>query len=117
MPAIRPNPRRRGRSLGVRARTEFPAVIHDGARVTHCRTVELSATGVLLEGASACESAREEELVRLELFVPDRDRPVRALARWIRVIGTRHALHFVAISDADRLTLMEHVDRLTRLAG
>ena len=80
----RPGPRWRGRSLGVRAQTHFPVAIHDGSRVRHCRAVELSATGVVLERGFEHEPDTEDHLTRVELFVPDRDRPVRALARWVR---------------------------------
>jgi len=99
------------RSVGLRAKTDFLVAIHDGKSVAHCRAIELSATGVLLERARTIPIDDCEQLLRLELFIPGRDRPVRALARVVRVVGTRQALQFVSIYDHDRLTLMEHLDK------
>jgi hypothetical protein len=39
---------------------------------------------------------------------------MRALARPIWALGTQRALRFVRISDADRLSIAEHVDLLAR---
>jgi len=49
----------------------------------------------------------------LELLLPERVRPLRALARPIWARGTQQALKFVRISDVDRLTLAEHLDVLS----
>ena len=106
-----PNRTARERSIGLRIKTSFPAAIHDGSKVVHCRAVELCSTGVVIERSRGENPEDRENLMRLELFVPNRDRPIRALARLVRVEGTRHALRFVAIKDIDRLTLMEHADR------
>jgi hypothetical protein len=45
-----------------------------------------------------------------------RVQPLRALARPVWSFGTQQALRFVRMSDADRLTLAEHLDVL-RLRG
>ncbi|MDF3071549.1 MAG: hypothetical protein K0R38_7150 [Polyangiaceae bacterium] len=47
-----------------------------------------------------------------EMLLPERIRPLRALARPIWVHGSQQALKFVRISDVDRLTLAEHLDVL-----
>lgn len=116
-PRLTPNAERPGapprRALGLRVKTSFPLLIHDGSKVIHCRTVELSSTGVVVERRRGEQPGDRDNLVRLELFVPNRDRPVRALGRLVRVVGTHHALRFVAINDVDRLTLMEHLDQLS----
>jgi hypothetical protein len=41
-------------------------------------------------------------------------RPMRALARPVWTTGSQQALRFVRISDADRLSLAEHIDLLAR---
>jgi hypothetical protein len=102
---------REQRRIGLRVDTQFPVVVHDGETAAHCRAVELSATGVVIERARGERAEDRDAIVQLELLLPDRDRPVSAFARLVRVIGTRHALAFVTISDADRLTLMEHLDK------
>ena len=99
------------RSLGLRADTDFPVVIHDGFSASHCRAVEVSSTGIVLERRRASRTSDSQGPVRLELFLPGVPRPVRALARPIRWFETRQALKLLAISDADRLTLTEHLDR------
>jgi hypothetical protein len=55
-------------------------------------------------------------LVELELRLPERIRPLHALARPVWSFGSQQALRFVQISDVDRLTLAEHMDTL-RLQG
>lgn len=99
------------RSIGVRATTNFPAVIHDGSHVVHSRAVELSATGILLERGREIAESEFGKVLRLEMFLPEHPRPIRVQARVVRSAGTRQALAFVGISDVDRLTLMEHLDR------
>jgi hypothetical protein len=102
------------RSIGVRATTNFPAVIHDGTHVVHCRAVELSASGILVERGRAVAESEAGKLLRLEMFLPEQSRPIRVQARVVRSAETRQALAFVGISDVDRLTLMEHLDRKQR---
>lgn len=98
------------RRIGVRSPTNFPIAAYDGRAVIHSRAVELSSTGVVIERGRELTANDEGALLRLQLFLPDRSNPVRALARPVRRVGTRQALTFVAISDADRLTLVEHID-------
>jgi hypothetical protein len=50
--------------------------------------------------------------MRLEMLLPERIRPLCAVARPIWAQGTQQALKFVRISDVDRLTLAEHLDVL-----
>jgi hypothetical protein len=97
--------------LGLRADTDFPVVIHDGFSASHCRAVEVSSTGIVLERRRPSGSSDGPGVVRVELFLPGVPRPIRALARAIRWTGTRQALKLLAIPDADRLTLTEHLDR------
>ena len=99
------------RSIGLRGETNVPVLIYDGVVASHCHAVELSSTGIVLErGRSAPHSDRRGS-VRLELFLEHVPRPVRVLARSVRWSGTREAYKFTTITDADRLTLTEHLDR------
>ena len=82
--------------------------------MVHCRVVELSTTGLVLERGRPLNTEDERALLRLQLFVPGRSAPIRALARPVRQFSTRQAVKFVAISDVDRLTLSEHLDRVAQ---
>jgi hypothetical protein len=98
----------------LRADTDFPALVHDGVIATHCRAVELSSTGIVLERRRSGRITDTHGAVRLELYVPGIPRPVRALARPVRWMGTRQALKLLTLSDVDRLLLAEHLDARLR---
>lgn len=99
----------RTRQIGMRSHTEFSVVLHDGAVAAHCRATDLSTTGIVVDRGH--DLPDEEGVVRLELYIPHAPAPIRALARPVRHVGSEQALRFVAISDADRLTIGEHLDR------
>lgn len=100
------------RGIGLRARTRFPIMLHEGAHAAHCLALELSATGMLVHRGRELSEREQRSLFKLELFLPNRSRPVRLLARVARRHGPEvYAMRFVLISDVDRLTLMEHLDR------
>jgi hypothetical protein len=107
--------RQRGseRGIGLRAPTRCFAMLCDGPRVARCHAVEFSPSGVVIDrGRSMSERERSTSL-KLMLFLPGRPQVVvKALVKVARqVTATRYALKFVMISDVDRLTLMEQVDR------
>ena len=99
------------RQIGLRGHTNFAVILHNGDLVAHCRAVDVSSTGIVIDRGHALVADEEEGVFRLELYLPDASAPVRALARVARNLGTEQALRFVAISDADRLTITEHIDR------
>jgi hypothetical protein len=100
------------RGIGLRARTSFPVLLCEGPHAAHCRAVELSATGIVVDRGRELSEREQKASIKLELFLPGAVRPVRALAKVVRnVTQAQYALKFVLISDVDRLTLMEHVDR------
>jgi hypothetical protein len=71
----------------------------------------VSSTGIVLHGT---ELVRASPLwVWLELELPERIKPMLALARPVWSFGEQQALKFVKLSDADRLSLAEHVDLLS----
>lgn len=80
--------------------------------MANCRATELSATGIVIERGRELSQREQRAPMKLDLLLPGQGRPVRVLGRVIRrVAGSSYALKFVAISDVDRLTLMEHLDQ------
>jgi hypothetical protein len=101
----------RERSIGLRARTQFPVALCEGPHAAHCLALELSATGIVVERGRELSEREQGSLFKLELFLPERTRPVRVLARVARRLRPQvYAFRFVMISEVDRLTLMEHID-------
>ena len=95
---------------GMRARTDFHVIAHDGGLACRCRGIELSASGIVIDRGRRVRWSDDRLLVDLELCLPERIRAIRAKARSIWSMGTRQAFRFVTISDVDRLSLAEHVD-------
>ncbi len=103
------------RGIGLREKTDFPVLLCEGPHAAHCRAVELSATGIVLERGRELSEREQRALFKLELYLPHQPRPVRVLAKLARRSNlTEYAFKFVLISDVDRLTLMEHLDRQQR---
>ncbi|HWA78299.1 MAG TPA: hypothetical protein VG937_38450 [Polyangiaceae bacterium] len=101
---------------GLRAHTSFPVFAGVGRARRECRAVEVSPSGIVLEREDFSEARPMPLLMRIELRLPERLRPLIAWARPIWSHGKRQALKFVGASDADRLSLAEHLD-LQRLRG
>jgi hypothetical protein len=103
--------------FGLRARTDVEVIARHGHFTTRCRGIEVSPTGILLDRGPAGTSLEDHLLIELELRLPERVRVLHALARTVRSVGgNQQALRFVEMSDADRLTLAEHMDTVS-LAG
>lgn len=101
---------------GLRAPTNFPVVAGTGRRRRECRAVELSPSGIVLERGIELVERAMPLVERIEMRLPERLRPLIAWARPIWARGAYQALKFVGASDADRLSLAEHLD-LQRLRG
>src|SRR4051812_47416848 len=100
------------RGIGLRAATRIPVLLCEGPHAAHCRAVELSASGIVVERGRPLSEREQRASLKLEIFLPDQPRPVRVLAKVVRPLTlTRYALKFVLVADVDRLTLMEHLDR------
>ena len=97
--------------VGLRARTDFRVVARSGGFVSRCRGIEISSSWIIVDPGR--ESPYLPLFMRLEMLLPERIRPLCAVARPIWVEGSQQALKFVRISDVDRLTLAEHLDVLT----
>lgn len=100
--------------INQRARTDFRVRTRAGVVVSDCRAIEVSATGVLLDRGRTIRPEDERLFLELEMHLPERRTPFRVIARPIWSFGTQQALKFVQSSDADRLELAEHVDRLVQ---
>jgi hypothetical protein len=80
----------------------------DGGLRSQFRGIEISPTGMVVDRG---RRRRAVPLVQwLELYLPERLKPLRLLARPVWTEGAQQALTFVRISDADRLSLAEHLD-------
>jgi len=100
------------RRIGLRGRTDFRVIARNGILAAHCRGIEISSTGIILDRGREV-TARETPLVmKLELLLPERVRRLRALARPVWSFGSQQALRFIHMSDVDRLDLAEHLDIL-----
>lgn len=101
---------------GLRAHTSFPVFAGVGRARRECRAVEVSPSGIVLEREDSADARPMPLILRIELRLPERLRPLFAWARPIWTRGKHQALKFVGASDADRLSLAEHLD-LQRLRG
>lgn len=104
------------RRVGLRARTDFRVIAHNGSLRAHCRGIEISATGIIVDRGRRVTRRDEPLVIKLEMQLPERMKALRALARPVWCFGSQQALRFVRMSDVDRLSLAEHLDIL-RLKG
>lgn len=104
------------RRLSQRARTDFRVLTRDGSVISDCRGLDVSTTGILIDRRHAIIDRDHRIFLDLEIRLPERHAPLRALARPVWSFGTQQAFKFVRISDVDRLNLAEHID-LVRVRG
>jgi hypothetical protein len=104
------------RRVGLRLRTDFRVVARDGSLASHCRGIELSAGGIVLDRGRPVTTRDDRIFLRLELRLPERVRPIKALVRPVWSAGHQQGLKFLRVSDPDRLSLAEHLD-LVSLRG
>ena len=102
------------RRFGVRMRTDLQVIERSNASVVQCRGIELSPTGILLDRGRQSAGRSSSMFVHLEVMLPEQSRTIRVVARPIWRRGSQQALKFIRISDADRLSLAEHLDVLER---
>ena len=102
------------RRVGLRGRTDFAVTASNGFFAHQVRAVELSGTGIVLDQGRVLSESENPLYMHLEIRLPERRRPIRALARPVRSYGRQQAFRFIEISDVDRLTLAEHLDVVHR---
>ncbi|MCA9597136.1 MAG: hypothetical protein KC776_27670 [Myxococcales bacterium] len=100
------------RRVGLRGRTDFRVVARDGSRRSICRGIEISSSGIVVDRGRPIGSWDQRLLQKLELRLPERFNALIAIARPVWSRGSQQAFRFVKMSDADRLTLAEHLDLL-----
>jgi len=96
--------------MNQRARTDCSVRTHQGSIVSSYRGVELSPTGIVIDRGRPVGERDQRIYIEMEIVLPERARPLRALARPVWSFGTQQAFKFVRMSDVDRLNLAEHVD-------
>ncbi len=103
------------RRISSRAQVDVPiCALVDGFRHA-CRASELSPTGMVFERSRAARRSRQmAQAAPFEIYLPG-SKPIRARARPVWASERIQAVKFVVISDADRLTLAELLDRKVRL--
>lgn len=89
-------------------RTDLPVVAYQDGMAHRVRTVDLSCNGALIQRRS---TRLPPMIQRMELHLQGRT-PLRGVARTVWSSGDLHAVRFVELSDADRLDIAEHIDRL-----
>lgn len=102
------------RRICLRGRTDFPVLLSSGYRRLHGLGIEISPSGIIVERGLWLDDAEQPLTMRLTIRLPERGRPISALARHVRCFGSQQVLRFVQISDVDRLTLAEHLDIVHR---
>lgn len=102
------------RRISSRAQVDVPiCALVDGFRHA-CRAVDLSPTGMVFERTRVLAGRELAQLNPFEIFLAG-SRPIRAQARSVWSRDRLLAVRFVRMSDADRLTIAELLDRKTRL--
>jgi hypothetical protein len=88
--------------------------MQDGFWKHEVRGIEISGTGIILDRGRSLDHGRMPLLMNLTIRLPERRRPIAALARHVRCYGNQQVLRFVTLSDVDRLNLAEHLDIVQR---
>lgn len=104
------------RRRGVRASIDLPAVVIAGGRRHACRAAWVSTSGLLLLRADENAGAVPAPPTPLVVHLWTGAGPIRLAAETVWDDGAIRAVRFVEMTDADRLTLAELVDRAVRAA-
>lgn len=96
--------------MSERARTDCSVRTEQGRIVSIYRGIEVSPTGIVIDRGRPIRERDRAIFIHMEITLPERIRPLRAVARPVWSFGTHQAFKFVRISDVDRLNLAEHVD-------
>ena len=78
-----------------------------------CRAVDLSPTGMVVQRSATLASRHFAQVSPFEIYLGSR--PIRARARPVWSRDRLLAVRFVWMSDVDRLTIAELLDRKARL--
>ncbi len=102
------------RRIASRAQVDVPiCAFVDGFR-HDCRAVDLSPSGMVVEVSRGLGRRALPQVNPFEIDLGG-ERPIRTRARSVWVRERLHAVRFVAMNDADKLTIAELLDRKVRL--
>ncbi len=102
------------RRIGSRAQVDLPcAAFVDGFK-HDCRAVDISPTGLVVERTRSLATRDLSTITAMELKLGG-ERPIRVRARPVWSRDRLQAMRFVVVSDVDRLTIAEHLDKMSRL--
>ena len=96
------------RRISPRAATDIEVTLYQQGQISQCRGIEISTTGAVLDGPP-CHPDLSGGTLRMELRIPGRRRPVRAVAVRVRQNGRRQAVRFMQLRDGDHLSLAHHI--------
>lgn len=96
--------------MSERARTDCSVRTEQERIVSIYRGIEVSPTGIVIDRGRPIRDRDKRIFIHMEITLPERMKPLRAVARPVWSFGTHQAFKFVRISDVDRLNLAEHVD-------
>jgi hypothetical protein len=97
------------RRIGSRARVDFVVSALVDGFLHHCRAVDLSTSGMLVERTMSLTKRNPPSLSAFRLELPGR-RYLFVRGRTVWSHGRYQAVRFVGVHDVDRLTLAEQVD-------
>ncbi len=101
------------RRIASRAQVDVPiCAFVDGFR-HDCRAVDLSPSGMVVEVSRGLGRRALPQVNPFEIYLGER--LIRTRARSVWVHERLHAVRFVVMNDADRLTIAELLDRKVRL--
>lgn len=96
--------------MSERARTDCSVRTEQERIISIYRGIEVSPTGIVIDRGRPIRERDKRIFIHMEITLPERIKPLRAVARPVWSYGTHQAFKFVRISDVDRLNLAEHVD-------
>jgi hypothetical protein len=102
------------RRIGSRAQVDLPVSAFVDGFEHHCRAVDISPTGMVVERTRSLAARTLSTLTALELDLGEA-RPIRVRARTVWSRDRLQAVRFVVMNDVDRLDIAEHLDRMARL--
>ena len=101
------------RRISSRAQVDVPiCALIDGFR-HECRAIDLSSTGMVFERSRALFAKELTTVNPFEIYLAGQRIRTRARCVWGK--DRLQAVRFVVMSDVDRLSIAEHLDRLVNL--
>jgi hypothetical protein len=95
-------------------RTDLGVWAKDRLFLSHCRGLDVSTTGILLDRGYKLSRELIPTFVDLNIKLPERDQVICAVGRPVWFSGTQQALRLIEIDDVDRLNIAEHIDEILR---